>query len=377
MSKMVPPVVILSTADFHSDVWTNKQHLAVGLAQHTPVTYLESFGLRAPRPRRSDIQRIARRLQRRNGAGGTKSVPNGVDVVRPLVVPFHGNDVVRVINRRLVDALPLAGLSESVLWTFSPLTYGLERRAKAVVYHSVDLLHTQPGVPAEALLRAEKELLTRADRVVASSNGVREHLQGLGCSDVALWENVADTQLFRSVRNARVARAVFAGNLTPNKVDSELLLQVAEAGIDTVIAGPMGIDGSTMGAAMRDVLQHPRVTYLGTVSPARLADEFSRSMVGIIPYRINAYTEGVFPLKVYEYLSAGLHVVSTRLHSLNGLDEPGLTMPEPVNFAVAVSRAIDAFNPKAAEARSEAASRHSWGMRTQQALDVLSGLRES
>lgn len=376
MTNGLPPVVILSTADFASDVWTNKQHLAVGLARHTHVTYIESFGLRAPRPRRSDLRRVMRRFRARDSAVDASNAVEGIDIVRPVVIPFHGIGLARAINSRLVGRLPLDRLSESVLWTFSPLTYGLEHYAKAVVYHSVDLLHTQPGVPSSVLLRAERGLLETADRVLASSTGVRDHLQKLGRGDVELWENVADTGLFGSMRNERRPRAVFAGNLTPSKIDASLLLAVAAAGVDVVIAGPGAIDGTTVTSSMRQVLQHPHVTYLGTVSPERLAEEFSRSMVGLIPYQVNNYTVGVFPLKVYEYLAAGLQVVSTPLPSLADLSL-GIIVPEPNAFATAVRRAIETFDEESADARRASASQHSWERRIPQAVALLDELRNS
>ena len=39
---------------------------------------------------------------------------------------------------------------------------------------------------------------------------------------------------------------------------------------------------------------------------ADLAREVGRSTVGLIPYQVNDHTAGVFPMKVYEYLAAGL-----------------------------------------------------------------------
>ena len=72
-------------------------------------------------------------------------------------------------------------------------------------------------------MRSEARLLGVADVVLASSAGVRDHLVRLGRADVRLWENVADVELFRSARPPRVRRAIFAGNLTPEKVDLELL----------------------------------------------------------------------------------------------------------------------------------------------------------
>src|SRR5206468_2969796 len=47
--------------------------------------------------------------------------------------------------------------------------------------------------------------------------------------------------------------------------------------------------------------------------------------VGLCPYLANRYTQNVFPLKVYEYLSAGKPVVASGTPSLAGM-EPDVTL---------------------------------------------------
>jgi glycosyltransferase involved in cell wall biosynthesis len=43
--------------------------------------------------------------------------------------------------------------------------------------------------------------------------------------------------------------------------------------------------------------------------------------VGLIPHQINAFSKGLRPLKLVEYLSAGLPIVATRLPELAGLEK--------------------------------------------------------
>jgi len=367
-----PDVVILSTADFASSVWTNKQHLARELSRYASVTYIESFGLRRPTLGASDIRRMLGRLRPSpsiTSSGGDFNLR----IVSPMIIPFHNLALVRALNRFLVKRLPIDGRN-AVLWSFSPVTYGLEDRFAHTVYHSVDLVHAQPGVPRDVWLRAEASLLNKADRVIASSSGVCSHLRKMGRDDVLTWENVADTALYESAREIRQKRAVFAGNLTNTKVDFDLLRSLAASGVQVVIAGPKSIDGTSADREIKRLLAGSGIQYLGNLKPRELARVLASSMVGIIPYHLNEYTTGVFPMKVYEYLAAGLRVVSTELPSLTRIASDDVVLAEARPFIHAVQDGIASFNEQAVARRRSTARQHSWQARGGQALMLINSL---
>jgi teichuronic acid biosynthesis glycosyltransferase TuaH len=365
-------VVILSTADFAAAAWTNKQHLARELARRVPVTYIESFGLRQPNLGRADLRRMLDRLRSSRAVTTSSADTWGVDVIHPLMIPFHGVAPVRGLNRYLLKRLPIEG-DGAVLWTFSPVTYGLEDRFARTVYHSVDLLHTQHGSPREVCLAAEASLLAKADCVIASSSGVRNHLRSMGRDDVELWENVADIALYEAARETRQPRAVFAGNLTTSKVDFDLLRSLATAGVPIIVAGPTSVDGTSARRELKALLELPGIRYVGNIPPEELARVLASSMVGLIPYRLNEYTAGVFPMKVYEYLAAGLRVVSTALPSLERTASDDVVLAGKESFVREVQRGIEAWSEQAAARRRVLARGHSWQARGEQALTLIDG----
>lgn len=383
-SSSTSTIVILSTADFDSEVWTNKQHLARGLLANHKVIYVESLGLRRPTFSKRDVVRMWRKLRRTKESSTTNgaSKTERPEVLRPLVIPFHQFRLIRTINYLLINRLLIPRLPQpsksTVFWTFSPLNYGLDSYYDKVVYHSVDLLHTIPGIPVKALLESEKALLQSADEVIASSRGVQQHLESLGRKKISLWENVASVELFSGVSLDRRARAIFAGNLTPTKVQAELLLELAERGVEVALAGPINIDGTSLSASLAALLRHSRVDYLGNLDLERLAVEFAKSQVGLIPYYVNDYTAGVFPMKVYEYLAAGLSVVSTPLRSLHNHDIEGLHVAQSADdFVGGVMGELEKFSEGEAHRRRLGASNHSWTRRTVQAEEVVAALTKS
>jgi len=348
-SRQSLSVCILSTADWDRPVWTNKQHVARGLAVSNDVTYVNSTGLRWPRLSAGDLIRIVNRLRQRGSVQFVYGIPN-LKITTPLTVPAS---TVRVLERMNEAALHrsvsdwLAATKPKVLWTFTPMTRGLEKRADVVVYHAVDLLHQFPGVNATTILRAERALAERGVPAVASSRGVEAHLRSQGFSTILYWPNVADVELIaeragKASRNG--ATVVYAGNLIEAKVDVELLLAVAkspEVG-ELLIAGPIG-EGGDATSRLSELLKHPNVRMLGTLSPGELAEAMGTARVGLIPYRLTGYTDGIYPMKLDEYLAAGCLVVSTPIKSLIDEDLPGVTLSGKETFVQDVERAVRGY----------------------------------
>ena len=77
---------------------------------------------------------------------------------------------------------------------------------------------------------------------------------------------------------------------------------------------------------------------------------------------MNPLTAAVFPMKVYEYLAAGLPVVATPLPSLAGVE--GIEVADGAEaFAAALDAALAADSPRRAARRSRLADGHSWEAR--------------
>ncbi len=372
-----PHITVLSTADWASDVWTNKQYLTQGLVDGGyGVTYIESLGLRRPRLSSHDLSRLMSRIRRTPAERPKPSENAAPAVVRPRVVPLHGLGVARSLSsislRRQVKSLPYP---RDVLWSFSPVTLGIERDFARTVYHSVDLLHEFPGVHRKSTLHAEAELLTAADAAIASTELIRDHMTALvGGTRPLLWRNVADIQPFLDADPVeRGPRALFAGTLTPYKLDLDLLSALLAGGVDLHIAGPVGIDGSSS-PELGNLLGHTGVTYHGNLSRKDLADLAVSCRVGIIPYRVSPYTQGVDPLKIYEYLAAGLAVVATPLPSLAGATGDVAVESGP-DFVGAVLKELSyESDGRVIATRRELAEAHSWQVRIGEVEELLSRL---
>jgi glycosyltransferase involved in cell wall biosynthesis len=93
-----------------------------------------------------------------------------------------------------------------------------------------------------------------------------------------------------------------------------------------------------------------------------------------IPYSVNPLTRSVFPMKVYEYLSAGLPVVSTPLPSLDGVD--GVARAATAEEMAARLEEALREDPEARVERSRRAALHSWDSRMEEIAVAIERLHE-
>lgn len=371
-------ILVLGTADWNQPIATNQHYVVRELAQEFSLIYTESMGLRAPELKMRDIRRMARRIGIGRSAGQTqsRSTPSGVEVRSPKVLPVHTGQLSRRINTPRIHALVQDWIEQPgprLLWTYSPVTYGLERIATSTVYHCVDLLGQVDGISEALIDGAERNLSRHATTAIGTSPVVVEHLTRQGFDDVEFWPNVADTVIIEAAKPRDLARhprrAVFAGNLSTTKVDFELLAALTDSGIDLHLAGPVA-EGGGRAAAELDGVVSRGATYHGLLNPTELAELYWSAQVGLIPYVLNAYTRGVSPLKTYEYLAAGLSVVSTAVPSVQELDDHIIVADTNCGFVAAVDRLTRTHSDDLAAERAALAARNSWTGRGQSARDL-------
>jgi glycosyltransferase involved in cell wall biosynthesis len=187
--------------------------------------------------------------------------------------------------------------------------------------------------------------------------------------------NVADTALFATalgdgpVDPALAAlpepRLVFVGAITATKLDLGLLAELARIRPDWSLAlvGSVGLgDPSTDVSSLAAM---PNVHLLGPRRQSELPAVLRGASVGLIPYLASPLTASIFPMKVYEYLAAGLPVVSTPLPALSEVAEIDCAGNASA-MAARIEAAMSEDGPGPRMERSRAAAGHSWEARLKQ-----------
>ncbi len=406
-------IVCVGFADWETDLWTNQQHLMSRLARENRVLFVESLGLRRPQLAGRDLARIARRLGK--GLRPPRAV-DGLHVLSPLVLPLHSHAAARALNRRLLRAQARRAtrhlrIARPILWAYVPQAEALIETLdpELVVYHCVDDAAAVEGIDAASFRATERHFVAQADLVLASAPALAARMRELA-GNVLYAPNVADTALFaRALEPAQSApgapvsnragpgqahllrpnppavepdpavvalprpRIVFTGAIVATKLDVPLLAALARARPEWSFAlvGPVGPgDPRTDVSALR---QLPNIHLLGPRTYTQLPDVLRAADAGLIPYARNSITESVFPMKVYEYLAAGLPVVATPLPALADIAEVA-TAADADGIARLLEDAIAGDTPERRIARSRAAAAHSWERRLEEIAAAVEAL---
>jgi len=354
-------VVLLSTADWDHPLWTNKQHVACALAaEGERVLYVESLGLRSVQVKSQDFRRILRRLFR--GLRFLRSVRPGIWVLSPLVLPGGSQGLALRLNRLMVRfsvslACWLLRFRSPWLWTYNPLTllYLPLKGFALSIYHAVDAVQEQPCMPKSLIESQESRLCRSVDQVFTTSPYLAEQL-ARHTDRICYEPNVADRDHFSVARALRqdpafVApdgltgipepRIGFVGAISSYKLDFGLIRAVAlrHPEWQFVFIGPQS-EGEPS-TDLSELCGLANVHWLGPKPYSQLPRFLAAFQCAWLPLQCNAYTRAMFPMKFFEYLFAGLPVVSTRIHALRSFEAIcSLCSPDPLEFSQQLQRVL-------------------------------------
>lgn len=399
-------IMCISSLDWDV-MWTSKQQIMYRLAQTNRVLYVEEpvtalAPLKVPaRWRRWGA--VAPRLERVD-AGLWKLTP-------PPLLPFGNmkpriNDANQAILARYIrwamERVPFD--EEFIFWTYLPTALALldhlggvsgasrsagtgardrrclSRSPSLVVYHCVDEHSAFPGFVDPHVVRSYDDALTRrADLVITTSENLRSSRLPLNPHTYTVF-NAADVEIFNQalepglslpsdLRSIPEPRLGVVG-LHDSRLDVEALEALAEAdtGWQVVLIGPVK-QGQVDEARLR---RYPNIHLLGEKPRPELPAYLKGLAVALIPYRANELTRNIFPLKLFEYLAAGLPVVAGGLPELAGFGDVIGLPGSAAEYPAEVHRALAEDGPDKRAARVALAAQNTWEHRVEQ----ISGLVE-
>jgi glycosyltransferase involved in cell wall biosynthesis len=371
-SLAVPLPIVAFAKDWHEDP-TSNHHVLRELARTRRVLWLNSLATRTPSLASGrDLGKIKRKLV--EFARGPLNVENDLWVTTPLVLPLPGSAIARAINRQILRATIRAlrlrlGIQQFELWTFLPNTadYIGTLGEQVAVYYCVDEWSMFSYLDRAQTVAAERRVLERVDAVFAINHALADAKRAVNRATFVSPHGVDHAMFARALDPALAVpadlealphpRIGFYGTLR-DWVDFELIAHIAR----TRPAWSIALIGQALGdlSALNGI---PNMHLLGQKRHDELPAYCKGFDAGMIPYRIDERMEFVNPLKLREYLSAGLPVVSTPVPEVVRYSHMCRIAATPDDFVAALDASLAEATPAARRARSDAMAQETWAAR--------------
>lgn len=360
---------------------TGKHHVMRALAAHNHVVWVNYHASRRPQLNRGDARMVFRRL----GAAwaGARRVQPTIDVLSPLVLPVPESRVARAINVRLIvrqirRALRRLPERPIQLWLFTPDAPELIRplAPEKVVYCCVDDFAAFSGYNPGLIAKLEQMTFAAADAVLTTSAPLQEHCRryhsnahlvphGVDFEHFAATEGLSPDRIPNDLRGIRPPVFGYFG-LISDYVDLELIAAAARRRPEWsfVLIGSVRSPVNALNGL-------PNVHLLGG-KPYEDLPRYCRGFdVGLIPFRMNRLTHAVNPIKLREYLAAGLPVVASPMPEVLRYAPAVRTAETLDEFLAACAAALGTARGGGARSRRELVRGESWQARVDQVSQII------
>ncbi|OAA94194.1 glycosyltransferase [Clostridium coskatii] len=261
---------------------------------------------------------------------------DSISTYAPYSLILYGN--YKFLNTKLINKLSIdltlpnlyKTLSENkfqevdILWITNIKYYPLIQNVKykKLIYRCSDN-QEEFNTTCKSMVEIENEIIKKSDIVFVTSRNLIEKKRKVR-EDLVYLPNGVELNNF--IRDKYVMPKEFKNN--PRKkciyigaidywFDLKLVKKCADnlKNIDFYLIGPWKIDLSSL-------KKYDNIHLLGKKDYKEIPNYLYYSDVSIIPFEVSALTDSITPIKLYEYMSVGLNVVSTNFKEMEHINSP-------------------------------------------------------
>lgn len=351
---------------------TSKHQIMRILARANDILWVNYHGTRCPSVNRVDLKDSLDALRR--VTQGLRPAAESITQITPFVIPGARRTpfrqwhrwALRAQIRRAVRRV-MGGCRKPVqVWSFAPDVPYLVGvlNEECFLYYCVDEYTQFEGFDSECISTAENELLTRADVVVTTSESLWQTKRARR-PDAALVRHGVDYDHFATAWRsppacpadlAAVRPPIFGFfGLVHHWIDRALIAEVARLRpqYSFVLIGECKYD-------VTELKRCDNVLLLGRRPYESLPAYCAAFDAALLPFTDCPMTRNVNPVKMYEYLAAGLPVVSTPLPEAKRFGNAIIIADTAERFAKACDDVLSTAQPQRRTKISGLVESESW-----------------
>lgn len=385
-----PDLLCMATPNWEGDYAKTIVEIMTELSSDFRVLYVDyAFTLKdlftghpdLPKERVKNRDQSLRTLKTKKGTEVHVLTPPAIWPINPLPAgPLYrmllkrNNKLIRNRIKWAMDQLQMT--APLVVNAFNPAAgrYNADAFGKRrLIYYCYDNMAAAPWLRKHGTY-LEKEFIPLTDGVITTSPGIQKDKEK-DHAHVGLVRNGVDYELFHSgfkdlaLRADGESRPIigYIGSID-DRIDYDLLEQIYK----NIPEAEIHFVGRIMDESLVSSWKNrDRVVFHGANPVTELPKFLSTFSAALIPFVTNEFTKGIYPLKINEYLAAGVPVISTRFADLSDFESSVSLCTRYDEFVAAVKESILTDSPEKRKMRAEVAKENSWTARADEFKAIL------
>lgn len=279
----------------------------------------------------------------------------------------------KYIKPDIKKSLEVIGFDKvNLIWISNPKQYWIKNVVsyEKLVYRISDDFKEFSSFP-QSVINIDKKLINESNICFASSKNLIQKKKTIN-NNIKYLPNAVELKNFikdkyimpREFKNDNSKKVIYVGYIS-QWFDVNLIKSVAEKlkDISFYIIGQPKIDLSLLNSVKN-------VFAIGKRAYEDIANYLYYSDVGIIPFKVNNLTDSVSPIKLFEYMSVGLNVVSTNFKEMACVNNPAYVSKNYDEFCKYIQQAIEE-KEKNREKNIQFAKENTWESRFEEILKYI------
>jgi teichuronic acid biosynthesis glycosyltransferase TuaH len=319
--------IIISSIDWKTS-WQTQHRLAKSLiSDGNKVLFIENTGLRNIKLK--DKTRILSRLKSwKNSTKGFNEVEKNLFVYSPIVFPMPYNNLVSKFNANKIfnnikKWMDTVYYKDPIVISFLPTILNNQLinnlKPSLYIYYAANDFGTQKGT--EKILKSEIDTINKAQISFATSHQILDKISKFSTKSY-FFPAAIEEKKFSNIngRKPKILNELkkpivgYLGNFT-DVFDIKLMIDLISTSpeITFIFIGNLNFYDERF----KQLKNFKNCTFVGEIDNNLVPLYLKYIDIGIIPYYVNDFTNGVYCSKLNEYLALGLPVISTKFREMN------------------------------------------------------------
>ena len=289
---------------------------------------------------------------------------------------FEKPDILEAIR----EAIQFLNMKNKVLLLQNPMAVGVVHNLKedAFIFDAIDnwLYHPQMQQNKETVERNYNFIMKEADAIFTVSESLKDFFQK-GNERVYWIANGVDKEYFQEswitdIEKRKNATIGYMGKIQ-DRVDFDLIESCLKQYPDHTFL-MMGPVYSQKDRVKQIKSRCANIHFLGDIHYKELPKKMKEMDIAIIPHKVDAFTNSMNPLKIYEYLAAGKQIITTPVAGIENFQDYVYEANSKEEFIAAIKRAIEIYEKTENIAEKVAATledKHLWKAKVDEMIKIM------